>query len=839
MTAAVLAPRSRPANRAPTTRVPPVPRRATRGRAIPTLALVSLALATLVSTLAAPGRARADEARAVYVGVYLRDVSRFEQREGIFDADFDLWLKWRGELEPEALAIANAAEVDRELLGEEVDGSWHSVRWRVRGTLRGEFPLHRFPFDRQTLPLIFELPEHHGRLVPDLASSSMAERFSVTDWLYRPTFRPATLERTLPSDLGHLRHESRPTVLHRVAFQVSLERPFAPVVLKLFVPLLIIVLVALASLFLHPGQTEARAGMGVTALLSCFAFQFTVADSLPAVTYVTLADTLFLIGYVVSGATIGITIVTSGLERVERERGALWVDRVARAVLPAGGLVAVVLAVPAEPPEVEPDAAPVPERSRPASAVDELTLGTNLFSSVSGSPLAFAAHRGLVHEDEDGRRTPIYVERLPGVDNDAMELLAGGQMRVTWTLREGVRWSDGEPLTSADLAFAQEVSPDPEVEAVDTPDERTFVVRWRHALARALEAPAAFAEHHYREAFDEGGYDAVRERWRAAPYPTLGPYRFAAHEPGESLVIEANPHYPGAPPAIARMRLRRYARDALGDAFAAGAIDMTVPNAVTPEGARTLAERGVEGVVFRPSALFTYLDLDFSVAPLAELEVRRALVAAIDRRRLARAIYEEAGRVAHVPVPGPLPEGLEPIAHDAEGARAVLEPRGIALTLFVDDSEVDRAIGARVSEDWREAGVEVEVREVQSTFRLARDGDHGGVVLTITRGSRDASPERYWNVPREGGRYDDAHRSPAYTDEVHALVEREERALYPERRAQLRERLFAAHGRRLPVLPLLFAAERILVRPDLRGWDTSPARPFGRGMETWWVDPDR
>ena len=103
---------------------------------------------------------------------------------------------------PTQLKIANAAEVERELLGEEKDGAWHSARWRVKGTLRGEFPVHRFPFDRQTLSVVLELPERDGELVPDLAGSGMRERFSVTGWLYEPSFAPRVGQETYRSDLG-------------------------------------------------------------------------------------------------------------------------------------------------------------------------------------------------------------------------------------------------------------------------------------------------------------------------------------------------------------------------------------------------------------------------------------------------------------------------------------------------------------------------------------------------------------------------------------------------------------------------------------------------------------
>src|SRR5256885_3613342 len=106
-----------------------------------------LALVALVSAATDVRAAAAAAAKRVYVGVYLHDVAKFDQKDGVFDVDLDLWLKWLGEFKPAEVVLANAGEVQRELVAEESDGEWHSARYRVRGTLRGEFPLQAFPLD--------------------------------------------------------------------------------------------------------------------------------------------------------------------------------------------------------------------------------------------------------------------------------------------------------------------------------------------------------------------------------------------------------------------------------------------------------------------------------------------------------------------------------------------------------------------------------------------------------------------------------------------------------------------------------------------------------------------
>src|SRR5262245_18481170 len=262
------------------------------------------AMRILVALLLA-GTAQATPAQRVYAGVYLHDVTKLDQRDGVFDVDLELWAKWLGDFNPELLSIANAAgELHRDVIGQESDGEWHSARWRVRGTLRGEFPLQRFPFDSQTITVGLELPVTVAELTPDLAASGIRNRFSITGWIYAPQFRPRVDREVYRSDLGSLSNEGRPTAVNRVSFEVAIHRPLMMVTLKLFLPLVIILMVAMLGLFLHPELVEARSSIGVTALLSCFAFQFTISSSLPDVAYITVAAGLFLVAYVMTLAAL-------------------------------------------------------------------------------------------------------------------------------------------------------------------------------------------------------------------------------------------------------------------------------------------------------------------------------------------------------------------------------------------------------------------------------------------------------------------------------------------------------------------------------------------------------
>jgi hypothetical protein len=65
-------------------------------------------------------------------------------------------------------------------------------------------------------------------------------------------------------------------------------------------------------------------------------------------------------------------------------------------------------------------------------------------------------------------------------------------------------------------------------------------------------------------------------------------------------------------------------------------------------------------------------------------------------------------------------------------------------------------------------------------------------------------------------------------------MERESRALDWRKRRDLRDQVWVAYSERLPQLPLVFATERILADPALRGWDFRAGRSFGAGLAHWY-----
>jgi len=195
------------------------------------------------------------------------------------------------------------------------DGSLYQIV-RHQGFFSTKFPLHNYPFDRQTLKITVE------------DSQMVAEKM-----FYRLDTKPLVINPQLQMPgytLGSPRVEieahsyttafgdlslSEASTYSRAEFLIPVSRPPMAGVMKAFVPVLLIILSAALSLLLDPSHVEARVGLAITALLTLVALQFTMLSGLPEVTYLTLIDQVYLLSYLYILAVLGLAVRVSRIDQ--------------------------------------------------------------------------------------------------------------------------------------------------------------------------------------------------------------------------------------------------------------------------------------------------------------------------------------------------------------------------------------------------------------------------------------------------------------------------------------------------------------------------------------------
>lgn len=278
-------------------------------------------------------------------------------------------------------------------------------------------------------------------------------------------------------------------------------------------------------------------------------------------------------------------------------------------------------------------------------AVDGSTI-TNLntqLTSITGSLLvADVWADGLMTYDGEGNRIPRLAESWTVSDDT---------LTYTFKIRSGVKWSDGEPFTAADVAFTLETfgplntylsKSMPMIEAVSAPDDTTFVIQLKQPLTAILdlldkEVFPLMPKHVY-EGTDVTSNDANR-----APVG-LGPFRFVSWDTGRAITFERNPNYweEGKPYVDAVVfALIPDAQQQL-NALSSGEVDWVklVPNQVlqAQAGAKNGAFKVVEIVNNAPER--AVVDFNMRKAPFDNQKVRAALFMAIDRDRVVQDAYQ-------------------------------------------------------------------------------------------------------------------------------------------------------------------------------------------------------
>jgi peptide/nickel transport system substrate-binding protein len=373
--------------------------------------------------------------------------------------------------------------------------------------------------------------------------------------------------------------------------------------------------------------------------------------------------------------------------------------------------------------------------------------------------------------------------------------------RLLFHLRQGVRFSDGDPFGAEDVAFTfaslyHPANGSPLVETaqidgkpfgVEVIDESTvaFTLPRRTATVERIFDSLAILPSHLLKASLERGTFAADTGLGADPRSIvgLGPFVLAEHVQGERIVLDRNPHYfRAADERGGRIpRLERLVFDIVPEEnarllrFRSGDVDLL--ELLSPDSFEMLREEKSadrELLDLGPGLLLERLW--FNLGPQAPLEdhkrrwfedvrFRRAVSLALDRRAMARVVY--SGRAT--PAAGPVSPAnsfwhdstLGEAAFDPEGAKALLKEAGFAwneegrlrdaegyevsFTVLTNaGNEAHARLGAFIQEDLAKIGIHAPTSIVEASSllgRITRTFDYEACLLGITQTDPDPSAE--------------------------------------------------------------------------------------------------
>ena len=351
----------------------------------------------------------------------------------------------------------------------------------------------------------------------------------------------------------------------------------------------------------------------------------------------------------------------------------------------------------------------LPLLAQPALAKDDLVIGVAQFPAslnpyydsltIKSYVLGFGI-RPVTAFDKDWKLSCLLCAELPTLDN-GLAKLDGKGMAVTLKIKPELTWGDGVPVTAKDVVFTWKLGRDPtsgfanshpwdRAGSIDVIDDKTVVLHldkvrvdynhWDTLLPAHVEGPAFekagnFAEYQKQTVFS-------RAPTTAGLYN--GPFVMTAYQSGQQVVFEPNPNWKGPRPGLRRIILKLIENTAALQAnLLSGDVDMVAGEGVGLTIDQVIALRKANPdkfeYIFKPSLTFEHIDLKIENPFLAEVKVRRALLAAIDRQTLVDRLFEGMQPVADTWVNRLDPYASKDLArfpYDPNLARAMLAEAG-------------------------------------------------------------------------------------------------------------------------------------------------------------------
>ena len=221
----------------------------------------------------------------VQVGIYILNIGKFDLSTGLYTIDFYLNLKSDRPYTIDDLEFVNGHIVSVYMLSDDADGKVY----RVQVSLSTNVDLRNYPFDEHPLSIKIEdklKTNNNLTYLYDANYSGIDPEVSIVGWQLDGFTAKAT------THMYAIYNET----YSQFIFTIDLKRSGAASFFKVFLPSIIILFVALSTLFI---RTPQRITVNSSMLLAALLYHWRMNDSLPLLDYPTFADEFMVVTYIV------------------------------------------------------------------------------------------------------------------------------------------------------------------------------------------------------------------------------------------------------------------------------------------------------------------------------------------------------------------------------------------------------------------------------------------------------------------------------------------------------------------------------------------------------------
>lgn len=479
-----------------------------------------------------------------------------------------------------------------------------------------------------------------------------------------------------------------------------------------------------------------------------------------------------------------------------------------------------------------------PKKMVVVSREEPVVLHDKAAVSGNGDVVEELVSAGLVRFEPLGDAHPLLAEAVPSIENGLVKLAADGRIETTWRLKDGLKWHDGTPLTTADVLFGLQVAQDRDlpsfgnvafasIERVRADDPRTVVVEWKEPYIQfdrmfSWQAALPLPRHVLGDVYlsDKANFANLRY-WMSDEFIHAGPFRVRQFSPAERLVVTANPDYVLGRPKLDELEVR-FVPD--GNTFVAnvvgGEAQFTMGSSTTVGQAKAAVDRWQDGRMevspFQSGRGIVSQFMDPDPAVQLDLRFRRALAYGYDKVG-----FNDVINVGMLPPPAnsmlaigspefpQIKDSIVEYPYDPRRAAQLLEEIGyrrvgeyyqdaagkeLSISFLEARGGAEEQLVLAALNNWKQIGIngaaDIRSGSIDREARAARPG------LTLNSGSFNlAEPRRLFQwfhgsqSPTSENRFQGNNRSRYVNPELDALIDRFFKTVPKQERIELMKQI--------------------------------------------------
>jgi len=402
-------------------------------------------------------------------------------------------------------------------------------------------------------------------------------------------------------------------------------------------------------------------------------------------------------------------------------------------------------------------------------------------------------------------------------------------------IKKGVKFHNGEVLTSEDVKFSIERGTDSpavmtffeDIDRVDIIDEYTVNIVTKKPFGPLLDtlahAGSSIMQKKYVEEHKEDAF--------LNPIGT-GPFKFDSWRSGDRIILKSNSEYFRGAPAVETV-IYRVIPEGINRAIALETKEVDLVLVIDPVDIAGIKDND-EIVIYETSAAaMTYMGFNCAKEPLNDLRVREAITLGINLPDIVETAFLDAAELAgSVVSPGVVGynKNIKAPIRDVERAKALLVEAGyddgLRLRLWLNENKSREDAAVIMQAQLKEIGIDIIIEKLEWGAYLDRlgNGEHDMFLLGWPSSPEpDSAMYALFHSKNKGNA---GNRSFYENDSVDELLDKGRETTDPVTRIAFYEEAQEIVGREFAVLPLVYPYSVVGVQKHVEGFEMTMQRTY-------------